>query len=113
MNAKDIRFQDITGQLDLMVYSGFIRNTPFEQLKAIPRYLKAICYRLDKPENDGLKVQEINRYASRFWKEVEKNSKQNNKVPEHDYFRWALEEFRVSLFAQHLKTAFPISAKRP
>jgi ATP-dependent helicase HrpA len=32
--------------------------------------------------------------------------------PERDDFRWALEEFRVSLFAQMLKTPYPVSAKR-
>jgi ATP-dependent helicase HrpA len=112
LNAQDGRLKDISQQLDLMVYAGFIRNTPVNQLKAIIRYLKAIEYRLDKPENDGPKIQEINRYANRFWQEVEKKSKKNQIIPEQDTFRWALEEFRVSLFAQHLKTAFSISAKR-
>ncbi len=112
LNINDIRLKDITEQLDLMVYAGFIRNTPLHQLKAIPRYLKAIRYRLDKPENDGEKIQEISRYAARFWKEVEKKSGKGLLIPEFDPFRWALEEFRVSLFAQHLKTAYPISAKR-
>jgi ATP-dependent helicase HrpA len=112
LNKQDAKFTDITEQLDLLVYSGFIRNISLQQLKAIPRYLKAIAYRLEKPENDALKIQEISRYSTRFWKEAEKNAKNKLLAPELDPFRWMLEEFRVSLFAQHLKTAYPISAKR-
>jgi ATP-dependent helicase HrpA len=48
----------------------------------------------------------------RYWKDVEKQAKKDTVIPEHDPFRWALEELRVSLFAQQLKTAFPVSAKR-
>jgi ATP-dependent helicase HrpA len=112
MHNQDSRAQDITGQLGLLIYRGFIRNTPINQLKAIPRYLKAINYRLDKPDNDGAKIQEITKYATRFWKDIEKKAKKNRIIAENDPFRWALEEFRVSLFAQQLKTAYPVSAKR-
>ena len=43
---------------------------------------------------------------------MEKQAKKDTVIPEHEPFRWALEEFRVSLFAQQLKTAYPVSAKR-
>jgi ATP-dependent helicase HrpA len=112
MNNQDSRAKDITEQLELLIYSGFIRNTPVLQLKAIPRYLKAIAYRFEKPEQDGQKIQEIARFTVRFWKDVEKKSKKGLLIPELDPFRWMLEEFRVSLFAQQLKTAYPVSAKR-
>jgi ATP-dependent helicase HrpA len=112
LNSQDARLKDITGQLAVMIYAGFIRNTPAHQLKAILRYLKAITYRLDKPDNDGQKIQEISRFATRFWGDIEKKSKKDQLIPEQDPFRWMLEEFRVSLFAQQLKTAYPISAKR-
>ena len=112
LSSQDARQKDITEQLALLVYAGFIRNTPVQQLKALPRYLKAIGYRLDKPDNDGHKIQEISRYSTRFWSDIEKKSKKAPLIPEQDPFRWALEEFRVSLFAQQLKTAYPISAKR-
>ena len=112
LNSQDVRLKDITEQLAVMIYLGFVRNTPAHQLKAIPRYMKAIAYRLDKPDNDGQKIQEISRYATRFWKDVEKKSKKSRLIPEQDPFRWMLEEFRVSLFAQQLKTAYPVSAKR-
>jgi len=112
LNANDPLAKDINEQLDLMIYAGFIRNTPYQQLKAIPRYLKAVQYRLDKRDNTLQKVQEANRYATRFWKDVEKQAKKDKVIPEQDPFRWMLEEFRVSLFAQQLKTAYPVSVKR-
>jgi ATP-dependent helicase HrpA len=112
LNNRDARLKDITEQLGLLIYAGFIRHTPTQQLMAIPRYLKAIAYRLDKPENDGQKIQEISRYSTRFWSDIEKKSQKSLLIPEQDAFRWMLEEFRVSLFAQQLKTAYPVSAKR-
>ncbi|MGZ8946138.1 MAG: DUF3418 domain-containing protein, partial [Methylococcaceae bacterium] len=112
LNANDPLGKDINEQLDLLIYAGFIRNTPYEQLKAIPRYLKAAQYRLDKRDNNVQKMQEVARFAIRFWKDMEKKTKKNDAAPEQDIYRWMLEEFRVSLYAQQLKTAYPISAKR-
>ena len=112
LNANDPVFKDINQQLDCMIYAGFIRNTPYQQLKAIPRYLKAIHYRLDKFDNNLQKIQEVSRYATRYWNEVEKKARKDQVMPEQDPFRWMLEEFRVSLFAQQLKTAYPISVTR-
>jgi ATP-dependent helicase HrpA len=111
-NATDPLAKDIAEQLGFLIYAGFIHNTPYLQLKALPRYLKAIQYRLDKRINDPQKVQEINRYALRYWKDVEKRIKKERLIPEQEAFRWALEELRVSLFAQQLKTAYPVSVKR-
>lgn len=112
LNANDPLAKDINEQLDLMIYAGFIRNTPYQQLKAIPRYLKAVQYRLDKRDNNLQKVQEVSRYATRYWNDVEKKAKKDKVIPEQDPFRWMLEELRVSLFAQQLKTAYPVSIKR-
>ncbi len=112
LNANDPLAKDINEQLDLMIYAGFIRNTPYQQLKAIPRYLKAVQYRLDKRDNTLQKVQEVSRYATRYWHDVEKKAKKDQVIPEQDPFRWMLEELRVSLFAQQLKTAYPVSVKR-
>jgi ATP-dependent helicase HrpA len=98
--------------LNLLVYAGFIRHLPYDQFKALPRYLKAIEYRLDKQKNEIKSLQELNRYWKRYWAEVEKKSKKEIVIPEQDKFRWDLEELRVSLFAQQLKTAYPVSAKR-
>jgi len=112
LKATDSLAQDINEQLNFLVYAGFIRNTPYQQLQAIPRYLKAIQYRLDKFDNNPQKSQEVSRYALRFWKELEKKLKKEALIPEQDAFRWAIEELRVSVYAQQLKTAYPISTKR-
>jgi ATP-dependent helicase HrpA len=108
----DSLIKDLNEQLNLLIYAGFIRNTPYENFKCLPRYLKAVQYRLDKYDNNAQKVQELQRYVIRYWQTVEKQAKKDILIPEHDIFRWALEELRVSLFAQQLKTAYPISAKR-
>ncbi len=111
-NSNDALVQDINEQLNVLIYAGFIRNTPYPQLKALPRYLKAVAYRLEKRDNTPQKVQDVNRYSTRYWKDVEKKAKKEIVIPELDPYRWMLEEFRVSLFAQQLKTAYPVSAKR-
>ncbi len=112
LKINDEMISDIKEQLALLLYAGFIRHTPYQQLKAIPRYLKAVLYRLDKRVNDPQKMQELNLYWHRYWKQVEQQSKKQLVLPEQDPFRWSLEEFRVSLFAQQLKTAYPVSSKR-
>ena len=112
LKINDPLAKEINEQLDLLVYVGFIRNTPYQSLKSIPRYLKAIQYRLDKHDNNQQKTQEVSRYSIRFWNDIEKKAKKDLIIPEQDNFRWALEEYRVSLFAQQLKTAYPISVKR-
>jgi ATP-dependent helicase HrpA len=112
LNASDPLGNDINEQLSLLVFAGFIRRTPYQQLKQFPRYLKAVEYRLEKMNNDVQKQQEINRFCQRFWKEVAERARKKCVIPESDPFRWLLEEFRVSLYAQQLKTPFPVSAKR-
>lgn len=103
---------DIAEQLNFMIYAGFIRYTPLAQLKQLPRYLTAILYRLEKNQLETAKMQEFARYGIRYWKDVEKRAKNQTVLPEREAFRWHLEEFRVSLFAQQLKTAYPVSTKR-
>jgi ATP-dependent helicase HrpA len=111
-SVEDMLIKDINQQLNLMIYSGFIRQTPYNQLKALVRYLKAVQYRLEKYDNNSVKCQEITKYQTRYWQDIEKRAKKQTVIPEQESFRWALEEFRVSLFAQQLKTAYPVSAKR-
>ena len=65
-------------------------------------------------QKDQQKVKEVRGYWKRYWDSVAKKNQRENAlvIPEQDKLRWMLEEFRVSLFAQQLKTAYPISAKR-
>jgi len=104
--------QDIENQLANLIYAGFLRHTPLHQLSALPRYLKAIDYRLEKQKWVASDVQAIQRLSSWYWQSIEKQMKTQMPTPESESFRWALEELRVSLFAQQLKTAYPVSVRR-
>jgi ATP-dependent helicase HrpA len=87
-----------------------------EYLKHYPRYLNAIEARLQtmlqQSDKDQQKMQEMARFQQWYWQSIENRQKDESVNPERDQFRWMLEEFRVSLYAQQLKTAMPVSAKR-
>ncbi len=110
----DATIEDIREQLNLMLYAGFVCAMPFAYIKAMPRYLKAIQYRLDKAAYDkGRDLKQLNQLRplwNAYWKAAQASG--GAVRPELDAFRWSLEEFRISLFAQTLKTAYPVSLKR-
>ena len=107
---------DIRLQLSRLVYKGFFSATPWEQLAQLPRYLKAMQLRLDKygnsPERDMKHTASVGELTARFDARMELQRKAGVADPRLDEFRWALEELRVSLFAQELKTPYPVSYKR-
>ncbi|MDB5863595.1 MAG: ATP-dependent helicase [Betaproteobacteria bacterium] len=107
---------DIRAQLSRLVYKGFFSATPWDQLAQMPRYLKAMQLRLEKygngPERDAKHTQSIAELTKRFEERLEKQRKAGVDDPRLEEFRWAMEELRVSLFAQELKTPYPISYKR-
>ena len=103
---------DIHSQLDHLVYEDFIYYTPAKYLAYYPRYLQAIQLRLEKLplniERDRQSMQQVTKYWDHF-------TELNDEYYDHPVFilyRWMLEEFRVSLFAQGLKTQIPVSSKR-
>jgi ATP-dependent helicase HrpA len=91
-------------------------NTPLPRLKQIPRYLKAIQFRLDKfsinPAKDAQWMQQIQGWWQAWEARVQADRKRGVHHPRLDEFRWMLEELRVSLWAQQLKTPYPVSFKR-
>jgi len=105
---------DIRMQLAWLVPAGFLLVTPWERLKEFPRYLQAIEQRLEKlgrdPRRDAQLAAEIALLESRYRERVKKE--RGVRPPGGDDFRWLLEELRVSLFAQQLKTRMPVSARR-
>lgn len=108
--------RDVQEHLQYLIFDHFIQTTPYDDLKHIPRYLKAVEYRIgkmfqDKQRDEQNRLQ-LRRFWKRYWDEVASRLKDESVFPEQEPFRWGLEEFRVSLFAQQLKTAYPISAKR-
>jgi len=107
---------DIEAQLKRLVAKHFVVDTPFERLQHFPRYLKAIGVRLDKlkaaPARDA---QSMADYA-KLWTNYERRALQLAKMgtvdPQVEQFRWLLEELRVGLYAQELRTPVPVSVKR-
>ncbi len=101
---------DIREQLSLLLPRGFLASTPAGQLQHLPRYLTAIRMRLDKLQNAGpaRDARFMGELVPLWRRYVEAPSNASRLVK----YRWMLEEFRVSLFAQELGTAMPVSAKR-
>lgn len=109
-------YNDIKSHLAALVFPGFVTSLGVGRLTDLERYLKGIAYRLDKfpvdPNKDSLRVLQVEKLAAE-WQAL------CNKIPDYKEqpeslaeFRWWLEEFRVSLFAQVLGTAFPVSEQR-
>jgi ATP-dependent helicase HrpA len=107
---------DVVAQLSELVGPGCLTRTPVEWRRHLPRYLEAVEVRLDKlparPAKDGEYQQWIERAWRRF---AERRAALPSGWPlpvELERYRWMVEEFRVSLFAQALGTSVPVSAKR-
>jgi ATP-dependent helicase HrpA len=105
---------DVTQQLQRLMLKRFLAATPWPQLQHFARYLKAITMRLDKMRadtaRDASRMAEVRSEEQRFWRLVaDRKGAMDARMQE---FRWLLEELRVSLFAQELRTPQPVSAKR-
>src|SRR5690606_282312 len=112
----DAAVDDIAEQLDALVRPGFLRATPARWRTHLTRYLKAAGLRLDKLAQRSPKDAEhqaVVRDAARRLDDWRRRHPPDWPWPDPivDY-RWLLEELRVSLFAQNLGTARPVSAKR-
>ena len=110
---------DITAQVAALLARKFIVTVPYERLGHFPRYLKAAGLRLDKARAAGdggardARLLAEWQSVGRAW-ERERNVMAKSGVvdPFLEEFRWLLEELRVALFAQELKTPSPVSVKR-
>lgn len=103
---------DISDQTNHLVYVGFLEAISPDELRHFPRYFKGIQRRLQKLAENPTKDRALRVQVQPFWdqwKAKQQQGKTNEKL--HEY-RWMLEEFRISLFAQELGTAKPTSAKR-
>ncbi|MCV2366836.1 ATP-dependent RNA helicase HrpA [Paucibacter oligotrophus] len=106
--------EDITAQLQRLMPKQFVASTPWAQLQHLPRYLKAISGRLEKlradPARDAKLLSELRPLEQRYLRRVVEMK--GSPDPRMTDFRWQLEELRVSLFAQELRTPQPVSVKR-
>jgi ATP-dependent helicase HrpA len=107
---------DVRAQLHELMGAGFLAAVPFERLKHYPRYLRAIGMRLDRiasnPERDANWQQQLARYWQTYQAKLVADRARGIRDPRLDDLRWMLEELRVSLWAQQLKTPYPVSFKR-
>ena len=103
--------KEIREQLNHLLYQGFVHHTPDSALKRLPLYFQAVGQRLDKMKTDPTRDRQWMNEVKPYWHQYLNNiNKQSS--PEFEHYRWMVEEFRISLFAQGIKTAYPISAKR-
>jgi len=107
---------DIRTQLRELLTPGFLASVPFDRLKHYPRYLRAVAMRLDKiasnPERDASWQQQLARYWQTYQAHLLDDRARGVRNPKLEDLRWMLEELRVSLWAQQLKTPYPVSFKR-
>jgi ATP-dependent helicase HrpA len=89
-----------------------VTETPNQWLMHFPRFLKAIEFRLGKRGRDAEKLAEIAPLWQGYLERSKRHREQHIIDPELELYRWMIEELRVSLFAQELKTAIPVSVKR-
>ncbi len=105
-------YADLRGQLDALLRPGFLRELPRARLAHLPRYLKAMRLRAEKlrtdPARDHARMQQVLPY----WRAVLDARAAGQRSQELEHLRWLVEEWRVSVFAQQLGTAEPVSGKR-
>ena len=114
LRADRAVLDDIDAQLAALFPPGFLHQVGYEHLQHYPRYLKAITMRLDKlredPARDRAQMASMAPLLQR-WRQWQRDiGMQLDR--EAESFRWLLEELRVSLFAQSLRTPMPVSVKR-
>ncbi|MDT0605309.1 ATP-dependent RNA helicase HrpA [Thalassotalea sp. W431] len=107
---------DVKQHLTKLVYKGFITESGYQRMEDIERYLKAIQHRLEKlpidPNQDRLKMLEVQKIESEYQQTKAKVKHDLVMLAEVEQVYWMIEELKVSLFAQNLKTPYPISVKR-
>lgn len=108
---------DIEEQLALLTPPDFIRTTPLARLRHFPRYLQAASMRLARAASGGAakdreQVVQLQPHTVRLRAALEEQRTTEGFDPELEKYRWFIEEMRVSLFAQTLRTAVPVSLKR-
>jgi ATP-dependent helicase HrpA len=106
----------VVSDLEALLPRGFLETIPFERLPQLPRYLKALLTRAERaalnPLKDRQRAQQVAPYLQALHRLQAVPPKSQALGQCLEEFRWMIEEFKVSLFAQELGTAFPISAKR-
>jgi ATP-dependent helicase HrpA len=100
-------------QLGTLVYPGFVRDLSRSRLAHVPRYLKAMRLRAERLQQDATRDQARMLTVRVYWSDYLKmKAERGGEDADLAELRWLIEELRVSLFAQELKTAETVSPKR-
>ena len=112
IKAYGMAYQDMTAQIEKLTTKKFISQTPYAQLVHYPRYFKAIVLRVDKLKNDDARDGQMMREMLPLIQNWQRAVTERGLDADLIQFRWLLEELRVGLFAQTLRTPMPVSVKR-
>ena len=104
--------QDVRAQLEFLVHKRFIADTPFERLQHLPRYLKAINLRIEKLRANPARDAQCMAQIQPLLQALQKLRQAHKADPRVDEFARLMQELRVSVFAQELKTPVIVSVKR-
>lgn len=105
---------DMQQQLAALMTRRFVIDTPYAQLAHFPRYLKGMSLRIDKLKVDPARDQRLAAECAQLMQPYQRALSQRGGAADARLveFRWLLEELRISLFAQELRTPMPVSVKR-
>jgi ATP-dependent helicase HrpA len=103
---------ELRQQLDALVYPGFVLDTGVEQLRHLPRYLRAMLQRIGDLRTNLARDRERQARVQVALTDLAELAGKLGDRPELAAIRWLIEEFRVSVFAQQLGTAQPVSIRR-
>ncbi|MFC5500815.1 ATP-dependent RNA helicase HrpA [Lysinimonas soli] len=107
---------DARSQLDALVHPGFLRLTGVRQLRRVPVYLAGIVHRVGKlaenPGRDRVWLTEVEQATELYRAAGGRLPLTRETPPSLVAVRWMLEELRLSLFAQQIGAAGPVSVAR-
>ncbi|HVK98781.1 MAG TPA: ATP-dependent RNA helicase HrpA, partial [Dongiaceae bacterium] len=114
--ARADAISDIREQLQQLFPAHWLQQVPFAQLQQYPRYLDAILLRLNRlqgnVERDRQQIAELRYLWQQYLQRKTKHEREGVLDEALQQWRWALEEYRISVFAQGMKTAYPVSMQR-
>lgn len=117
LNSKHPLAALLRERVQTLLGTGFPTRTPWPQWPRLPVYLRAMTLRMEKysgnPARDAAREAEIQELEQMWQEKTDSLTRQNQPVSDgFAGFRWQIEELRVSLFAQELKTPYQVSVKR-
>ncbi len=109
--------EDVAEQIGWLVFPGFAAEVPLTQLRDYPRYLQAVERRIERDNRDPAKaLQRFDRVAPYWRRFTDFTARLAHQPPYNpvalEAYRWLVEEWRVSVWAQELRTAMPVSIPR-